>query len=142
MPIGTCPDRFSAVRPLSSRFDTRSRHENPYHRALPLRAGYFLHWNIIRWLRDNTEAKWYDLGGTDGFHGLHQFKKGMVGDAGVINPVPPVANFAAYRLPLLLGEGAFTLRDGYYAARRWMDVKLSGKAKPTQARPEDSSEAA
>jgi lipid II:glycine glycyltransferase (peptidoglycan interpeptide bridge formation enzyme) len=111
-------------------------------RALPLRAGYFLHWNIIRWLRDNTHAKWYDLGGTDGFHGLHQFKKGMVGDAGVINPVPPVANYAAYRLPLIAGESAFALRDAYYAARRWMDVKLSGKAKPNQARPEDSSEAA
>ena len=55
-------------------------------KALPLRAGYFLHWHIIRWLRDNTAAKWYDLGGTDGFQGLHQFKKGMVGDAGVISP--------------------------------------------------------
>ena len=30
---------------------------------------------------------------------------GMVGDAGVITPVPPVANFAAYRLPYLLGSG-------------------------------------
>ena len=107
-------------------------------RALPLRAGYFLHWNIIRWLRDNTPAKWYDLGGTDGFQGLHQFKKGMVGDAGVINEVPPVANYAAYRLPLLAGEGAFAMRDAYYAARRWIDVKLSGKAQPNQARPEDS----
>ena len=45
----------------------------------------------------------YDLGGTDGFQGLHQFKKGMVGDAGVITPVPPVANYAAYRLPFLIG---------------------------------------
>ena len=25
---------------------------------------------------------WYDLGGTDGFQGLHQFKKGMVGERG------------------------------------------------------------
>lgn len=80
-------------------------------RALPLRAGYFLHWHIIGWLRDNTVARWYDLGGTDGFQGLHQFKKGMVGDAGVITPVPPTANYAAYRLPFLLGEAAFGARD-------------------------------
>ena len=108
-------------------------------RALPLRAGYFLHWNIIRWLRDHTRAQWYDLGGTDGFQGLHQFKKGMVGDAGIISQVPPVANYAAYRLPLLLGEGAFASRDTYYAARRWLDTKLVGKAKPTQDRPDGSS---
>ena len=107
-------------------------------RALPLRAGYFLHWNIIRWLRDHTHAQWYDLGGTDGFQGLHQFKKGMVGDAGVISQVPPVANYAAYRLPLLLGEGAFAMRDGYYSLRRWLDVKLAGKAKPNQERPDGS----
>src|SRR5262249_30253953 len=51
--------------------------------ALELRAGYYLHWHIIRWLRDNTRADWYDLGGTDGFQGLHQFKKGMVGERGI-----------------------------------------------------------
>ena len=110
--------------------------------ALPLRAGYFLHWNIIRWLRDHTSAKWYDLGGTDGFQGLHQFKKGMVGEAGVINPVPPVANFAAHRLPLIVGEGAFGLRDAYYAARRWVDTRLGRKAKPNQARTEEAGEGA
>lgn len=80
-------------------------------RALPLQAGYFLHWHIIRWLRDNTAARWYDLGGTDGFQGLHQFKKGMVGETGCITPVPPTANYAAYPLPFLLGEAAFGARD-------------------------------
>src|SRR5690606_18070049 len=63
--------------------------------ALPLRAGYFMHWHIIRWLRDNTRASWYDLGGSDGFQGLHQFKKGMVGSAGVIHASPPAGNYAA-----------------------------------------------
>ena len=80
-------------------------------RALPLRAGYFLHWQIIGWLKQNTRACWYDLGGTDGFQGLHQFKSGMVGDAGRITPVPPTANYAAYRLPFLLGEAAFGARE-------------------------------
>ena len=80
-------------------------------RALPLRAGYFLHWHIIGWLKRHTRAQWYDLGGTDGFAGLHQFKIGMVGDGGVVTPVPPTANYAAHRLPFLLGEAAFGARD-------------------------------
>lgn len=101
-------------------------------RALPLRAGYFMHWHIIRWLRDNTRAQWYDLGGTDGFQGLHQFKKGMVGDVGVITPVPPVANFAAYRLPFLVGAGAFAARDLVQQARRVIDTWRSDRAKPDQ----------
>jgi hypothetical protein len=78
---------------------------------LPLRAGYVLHWHIIGWLRQHTNARWYDLGGTDGFAGLHQFKIGMVGDTGLVSPVPPTANYAAYRLPFLLGEAAFGARD-------------------------------
>jgi hypothetical protein len=106
-------------------------------KALPLRAGYFIHWHIIRWLRDNTKAEWYDLGGTDGFHGLHQFKKGMVGDRGVISPVPPVANYAAYRLPFLLGEGAFAARELVHQAQRFIDRLRSDRANPDQARPPD-----
>ena len=105
-------------------------------RALPLRAGYFLHWHVIRWLRDNTAAQWYDLGGTDGFQGLHQFKKGMVGEAGVITPVPPVANYAAYRLPFLLGTGAFAGRELAHQAQRKLERLIGNKAKPDQQRPE------
>lgn len=107
-------------------------------RALPLRAGYFMHWHIIRWLRDNTRAGWYDLGGTDGFQGLHQFKKGMVGDAGVISPVPSVANYASHALPLMAGLGAFAARDGVHHARRFIDRLRADRAKPNQARNEDS----
>jgi hypothetical protein len=103
-------------------------------RALPLRAGYFMHWNIIRWLRDNTEAKWYDLGGTDGFHGLHQFKKGMVGEAGVIQPVPPVANYAAHWWPRFAGTAAFLARDGAQQIRRQIDRLRGDRAKPDQKR--------
>ena len=66
--------------------------------------------------------RWYDLGGTDGFQGLHQFKKGMVGDAGVITPVPPVANYAAYRLPFLIGSRRLCrARLGAAGVRRWID---------------------
>lgn len=103
-------------------------------KALPLRAGYFLQWNVIRWLRDNTTATWYDLGGTDGFQGLHQFKKGMVGDAGVIRPVPPVANYASRPLAYLLGSGAFAARDAVYALRRVIAAWRNPKTKGDQAR--------
>lgn len=101
-------------------------------RALPLRAGYFLHWHVIRWLRDHTRASWYDLGGTDGFHGLHQFKKGMVGDAGLIRPVPPVANFAARPLAYALGAGAFAAREAYNELRRHIEAVRPSRARPDQ----------
>lgn len=103
-------------------------------RALPLRAGYFLHWHIIRWLRDNTRANWYDLGGTDGYQGLHQFKKGMVGEAGVIRPVPPVANYAENPLAFLAGEGAFAARDTYHRLQRAIHAWRNPKARPDQPR--------
>jgi hypothetical protein len=109
-------------------------------KALPLRAGYFMHWHIIRWLRDNTPAKWYDLGGTDGFHGLHQFKKGMVGDAGVIQPVPPVANYASHWWPRFIGSAAFTARDTVENIKRELGKLRSDRAKPDQKR--DDAEAA
>ena len=99
-------------------------------RALPLRAGYFMHWHIIRWLKQNTRARWYDLGGTDGFHGLHQFKKGLVGDCGIIAAVPPRANFASGRFPLLLGRGAFAVRDAFHATRRLVGSLWDHHAKP------------
>ena len=106
-------------------------------KALPLRAGYFMHWHIIRWLRDHTQATWYDLGGTDGFQGLHQFKKGMVGDAGVIRPVPPVANYASKPLAYLAGTGAFAARDLVNLIRRNIDGWRNPKARPTQSRSSD-----
>ena len=104
-------------------------------RALPLRAGYFLHWHIIRWLRDNTRASWYDLGGTDGNQGLHQFKKGMVGSAGLIRPVPPVANYASRPLAYVLGTAAFAGRDTLNSLRRTIDGWIDPRRRPTQPRP-------
>jgi len=103
-------------------------------RALGLRAGYFMHWHIIRWLRDNTRADWYDLGGTDGFQGLHQFKKGMVGTAGIISPVPPIANHAAQWLPRLAGTAAYRARDAVQKVRQIVERLRGGMAKPDQER--------
>lgn len=102
--------------------------------ALALRAGYFMHWHIIRWLRDNTAAGWYDLGGTDGFQGLHQFKKGMVGSRGLIPPLPPVANYSAHLWPRLVGEAAFAAREWMHRGIRLVERLKPGKAKPDQQR--------
>lgn len=102
--------------------------------ALALRAGYFMHWHIIGWLRDNTSAGWYDLGGTDGFQGLHQFKKGMVGSAGRIVPLPPAASYAAHRLPRMLGTAAFAAREMVHAAQRLVNWLRTDRAKPDQKR--------
>lgn len=97
--------------------------------ALTLRAGYFLQWNIICWLKQNKRARWYDLGGTDGFSGLHQFKKGMVGSAGVIAPIPPAASYAAYLMPRLIGKAAFAARDLANAAQRTVENRRPGGAR-------------
>jgi hypothetical protein len=104
--------------------------------ALALRAGYFMQWQVFRWLRDNTRAEWYDLGGTDGFQGLHQFKKGMVGSAGVITPAPRMANYAAYRLPLLLGEGAFAVRELLQTVQRAIGGLRTRQPRPADVRQE------
>jgi len=103
-------------------------------RALPLRAGYFLHWHIIRWLRDNTNASWYDLGGTDGSQGLHQFKKGMVGDAGMIAEVPPVANYADKSWPFFTGLLAFAARDSANWLRRQFSLLRAKMVRSGQER--------
>ncbi|MCB1516343.1 MAG: peptidoglycan bridge formation glycyltransferase FemA/FemB family protein [Hyphomicrobiaceae bacterium] len=103
-------------------------------RALPLRAGYFLHWHIIRWLRDNTRATWYDLGGTDGFQGLHQFKKGMVGTAGHIEPVPPVMNYASHFRAQVVGNLAYWARDSLQKVRHQIEKYRSDLATPDQSR--------
>ncbi len=103
-------------------------------RALPLRAGYFMHDLIIKWLRDNTEAKWYDLGGTDGFHGLHQFKKGMVGSAGHIEPVPPVLNYASHLKAKVIGTLAYAARDTANNLRRRIEFWRGDLATPDQER--------
>lgn len=102
--------------------------------ALDLRAGYFLHWEVIRWLRENTRARFYDLGGTDGFAGLQQFKAGMVGEAGHIVGLPPAMNYASDWRAMTAGTLAYKgrewvtrSRDRIVAAR--LDRKRARKRK-------------
>jgi lipid II:glycine glycyltransferase (peptidoglycan interpeptide bridge formation enzyme) len=102
--------------------------------ALPLRGGYFMHARIISWLRDNTRSEWYDLGGTDGFHGLHQFKKGMVGTEGRITPVPPINNHSASRRAYIAGNTAYLARDSLQTIRHRINKLRNKMAKPDQQR--------
>jgi len=104
--------------------------------ALPLRAGYFMQYHVIRWLRDNTGATWYDLGGTDGFQGLHQFKKGLVGAMGQIQPVPPVMNLATSPRARLVGGLAYWARNNWTRFTRFVEARRSDLATPDQQRPE------
>jgi lipid II:glycine glycyltransferase (peptidoglycan interpeptide bridge formation enzyme) len=47
--------------------------------GLEVRAGYFLQWAIIRWLKEQGVCRWYDLHGVLSSPGVRQFKKGLVG---------------------------------------------------------------
>jgi hypothetical protein len=78
-----------------------SLHEAGLDKAQSLRAAYFMQWNIIRWLRDHTTARWYDLGGADGSDALQRFNAGLSGEAGSVQPAPPAANYAAHWRPQL-----------------------------------------
>lgn len=103
--------------------------------ALDLRAGYFLHWHIIRWLRDHSRARLYDLGGTDGFQGLHQFKSGMVGAAGFMRPLPPVANYADHAWPRFWGDLAYLGREAVSLLRtRAIELRLAVTRRPNLRR--------
>jgi Acetyltransferase (GNAT) domain len=102
--------------------------------ALPLRAGYFLHARIIAWLRDNSPAAWYDLGGTDGNSGLHQFKKGMVGTAGMITPVPPITNLTRSSRAYIMGNAAYLGRRLFHNARKTFYYITKPETRPDQDR--------
>jgi len=99
--------------------------------ALALRAGYFLHWHVMRWLAGNTRATAYDLGGSDGFEGLHQFKRGMVGSLGHISPIPPMMRIAHGLRARALGTLALDAREVVHRARRSLD-RLRGQTAPDQ----------
>ncbi|HLL29313.1 MAG TPA: GNAT family N-acetyltransferase [Xanthobacteraceae bacterium] len=70
-------------------------------KALELRAGYALRWTIMERLR-GTEARWLDLGGTEGDEGLRHYKLGNVGKRGRVAEIPGEFDFA----PSALAAGA------------------------------------
>jgi hypothetical protein len=78
--------------------------------ALPLKAGYALHWWIYQWLNQHG-FRWYDLGGAAHEPGLRQFKKGFVGKAG--QTVTMEGEYDRWATPLgrLSADAVFGLRD-------------------------------
>lgn len=81
-------------------------------RALRLKAGYAMHWWIAEWLCAMPQIRAYDLGGSDGDQGLHQFKKGFVGKQGQIIDTPANYNFGASLSSELLGRSIHSLNQG------------------------------
>jgi hypothetical protein len=61
--------------------------------ALSLRAGYALRWWVINRLR-GSNARWLDLGGTEGDAGLRSFKLGNVGKRGRVLQIPGDYDFS------------------------------------------------
>jgi lipid II:glycine glycyltransferase (peptidoglycan interpeptide bridge formation enzyme) len=51
-------------------------------KGLELDAGYYVQWEVVKWLH-NQGIAWYDLGGGVGNDGLRQFKSGLIGKNGV-----------------------------------------------------------
>lgn len=79
-------------------------------KALPLKAGYVMHWAIATHLANDPDNEWYDLGGADQDCHLHQFKRGFVGKAGVTAITPRYYHFGANLKARFLGSMLFTAR--------------------------------
>jgi hypothetical protein len=85
--------------------------------ATEMQAGHVLQWNVLRWLRDNSDARWYELGGP-GDPGIRQFKKGLAGKRGVLLPIQEFhycTDIGARGVVKLL----FGLRDLRNRVQRW-----------------------
>lgn len=80
--------------------------------ALPTRAGYALQWAVLCHLSRDPAMRWYALGGAGSATGpLHQFKRGLVGKAGVILDERPAHVIASGTYEAAIGRLAMTARD-------------------------------
>ncbi|MBC01090.1 MAG: hypothetical protein CML67_16290 [Rhodobacteraceae bacterium] len=80
--------------------------------ALPTRAGYALQWGVLRHLSHDPAMRWYALGGAGSATGpLHQFKRGLVGKAGVILDERPAHIIASGRYEAAVGRLVMAVRD-------------------------------
>lgn len=87
-------------------------------RALRLKAGYAMHGWIADWLCGLPGVRWYDLGGSDGDQGLHQFKKGFCGKVGHIVTTPPSYHRSRAGLGDLFGRTIYMAHDMKAATTR------------------------
>lgn len=79
-------------------------------KALPLKAGYVMHWAILSYLIDHPTCRWYDLGGADKDCDLHQFKRGFVGKMGHVTITPSYYHYGATIKARLLGHALYFAR--------------------------------
>ena len=84
--------------------------------ALPLNAGYALQWWIVGWVA-TLGARWYDLGGEAGTPGLRQFKKGLVGNRGVVLDTCRELDRSLDGRARVAADAIYLLRDVQRAAR-------------------------
>ena len=47
--------------------------------GLDVRGGYYLQWEIVRWLKQRGLCRWYDLNGGLENPGVRRFKRGLIG---------------------------------------------------------------
>ncbi len=87
-------------------------------RALRLKAGYAMHGWIADWLCGLPGVRWYDLGGSDGDQGLHQFKKGFCGQLGRILTTPPSYHRSRAGLGDIFGRTIYMAHDMKAATTR------------------------
>jgi hypothetical protein len=91
--------------------------------ALAAKSGYALQWWIVGDL--DGAARWYDLGGERGEQGLRQFKKGLVGKCGVVEPMLGEFDFWTSGLARLAGDAIFVVRSAREAARELAHRRLA-----------------
>ncbi|MDB5506417.1 MAG: family N-acetyltransferase [Devosia sp.] len=111
--------------------------------GLALNAGFFLQFNTLRWLRDNTRASWYNLGGTDGSAGLLAFKSGLIGTLGVVRPLPPPMIYAQTLRAKMTGQAAYFIRAWISHMKRrlsdWRDGRKAQQAQEAAGRDAEAS---
>lgn len=85
--------------------------------ATALHAGYVMQWHVMRWLRENSKVRWYELGGP-GDPGIRQFKKGLAGKRGVLLAVQEF-HYCTDVTARMVVKGLFAARDARNRIQRW-----------------------
>jgi hypothetical protein len=85
--------------------------------ALHLKAGYAVQWWIVRWL-SKQNVRWYELGGT-GDPGVRQFKKGLIGKAGMVLTMNGEYDRWTHLSGRVATDLIYGVRDALDAIRYW-----------------------
>ncbi|MEM8878740.1 MAG: GNAT family N-acetyltransferase [Pseudomonadota bacterium] len=95
-------------------------------RALPLKAGYFMQWKIVEHLSALPQSQWYGLGGgSSATCSLHQFKRGLVGKAGLTIDEPDAFYRAGSTYAALIGVAVTRVRWWQVTAHNEIQKRIS-----------------